>query len=285
MVTILMPLPARDFDPSEAAVTWQVLRGAGHTVVFATESGRVAQGDLIMYTGRGLDPWGRYPYVRRVLLVGLFLRADRRGRAAYRNMVQSEEFQNPITWSAIAAQDFGGIVLTGGHRARGMRAYVESVMLQHIIADFFAAMKPVAAICHGVLLVARSKRSDGQSVLSGYKTTTLTWDQESLADRIAHVVRWWDPGYYRTYTESAVEPKGYMSVEQEVVRALAHVSDFLRVPRSAAHYLRKTLGLFRDTPTDNRPAWIVKDRNYVSARWPGDVHTFAKTFESMLPEV
>ena len=36
---VLMPLPERDFDPTEAAVTWKVLRDAGHTVRFATPKG------------------------------------------------------------------------------------------------------------------------------------------------------------------------------------------------------------------------------------------------------
>ena len=40
MVTVLMPLPAADFDPTEVAVTWQVLSAAGHDVVFATPSGQ-----------------------------------------------------------------------------------------------------------------------------------------------------------------------------------------------------------------------------------------------------
>jgi putative intracellular protease/amidase len=42
--------------------------------------------------------------------------------------------------------------------------------------------------------------------------------------------------------------------------------------------------LFRDTPTDARAAFVVRDGNYVSARWPGDVHTFARTFAAMLAE-
>jgi len=28
----------------------------------------------------------------------------------------------------------------------------------------------------------------------------------------------------------------------------------------------------------------VRDGNYLSARWPGDVHTFARTFAEMLAE-
>jgi hypothetical protein len=30
------------------------------------------------------------------------------------------------------------------------------------------------------------------------------------------------------------------------------------------------------------PAFVVQDRNYVSARWPGDAYTFAKTFARLL---
>jgi hypothetical protein len=39
MARVLVLLPARDFDPSEAAVCWRVLVGAGHAVHFATPDG------------------------------------------------------------------------------------------------------------------------------------------------------------------------------------------------------------------------------------------------------
>ena len=55
MATVLIPIPDRDFDPTEVAVSWQVLTGHGHDVVFATESGRSAVADDIMVSGRGLD--------------------------------------------------------------------------------------------------------------------------------------------------------------------------------------------------------------------------------------
>jgi hypothetical protein len=29
---------------------------------------------------------------------------------------------------------------------------------------------------------------------------------------------------------------------------------------------------------------VVRDGNYVSARWPGDAHTFAKTFAAVLAD-
>jgi hypothetical protein len=36
MARVLMLLLARDFDPSEAAISWTVLVNAGHAVLFAT---------------------------------------------------------------------------------------------------------------------------------------------------------------------------------------------------------------------------------------------------------
>jgi hypothetical protein len=73
-----------------------------------------------------------------------------------------------------------------------------------------------------------------------------------------------------------------MSVQQEVTRALARPEDFVDVPATDPDYRRKTSGLKRDSLDDPGPAFVVRDRNYVSARWPGDAHTFAKTFAGML---
>jgi putative intracellular protease/amidase len=50
---VLFLLPARDFDPSEAAVSWRVLVNAGHVVEFASPDGRPAVADDIMLTGEG----------------------------------------------------------------------------------------------------------------------------------------------------------------------------------------------------------------------------------------
>jgi putative intracellular protease/amidase len=166
-----------------------------------------------------------------------------------------------------------------------MRAYLESEIVQGHVASFFDEEKPVAAICHGVLLAARSiSKHTGRSVLWGYQTTALTWAFENSAWLVARVTRFWDPNYYRTYPEQSGQPKGFMSVQQEVTRALARPEDFRDVPRTDPNYRRKTSGLVRDTRDDETPAFVVRDRNYVSARWPGDAHTFAKTFADMLQE-
>jgi putative intracellular protease/amidase len=164
-----------------------------------------------------------------------------------------------------------------------MREYLESGVLQEVVARFFAADKPVGAICHGVLLAARSRAADSdRSVLYGRRTTALTWTLEKSAWSLARVSRLWDPDYYRTYRESSGQPRGYMSVQQEVTRVLAQPDDFLDVPVDVAHASRKRSGLARDRIDDDTPAFVVRDGNYVSARWPGDVHTFARTFAQLL---
>jgi putative intracellular protease/amidase len=200
-------------------------------------------------------------------------------------MTADRNYGVPLRWVAVEASAFDALLLPGGHRSRGMREYLESETLQLIVVDFFDAQKPVAAICHGVLLAARSiSKRTGRSVLHGYRTTALTWALERSAWDVSRVTRFWDPNYYRTYLEQAGQPEGFMSVQQEVTRALAEPADFVDVPKNDPHYRRKTSGLQRDSLKDASPAFVVSYRNYVSARWPGDAYTFAKTFSDMLKQ-
>jgi len=130
-------------------------------VVFATPSGNVARADPRMVTGEGLG------------IFAALMRADDNGRSAYEEMRESEEFRHPISYDDIRPETLDGIILPGGH-AKGMREYLESNGLQSVVATFFARNQPLGAICHGVLLAARSHRTDGRSVLHGKRTTALT---------------------------------------------------------------------------------------------------------------
>jgi putative intracellular protease/amidase len=283
VATVLIPIPQLDFDPTEVAVSWRVLTRFGHQVRFATPTGLPSQGDDIMLTGRGLDPWGFVPGLRALVVVGRVLRADGNGRQAYAAMVQTPEFRRPLRWRDIKVADFDGLLLPGGHRARGMRPFLESSTLQGIVVDAFRRQKSVAAICHGVLLAARSlDPATGRSVLYGRRTTALTWSLERRAWRLARATRFWDPDYYRTYKELPHQPDGYMSVQQEVTRALARPEDFCDVAAETADAAIKSSGRARDGCDDERPAFVVEDGSYISARWPGDVHTFAKRFAAAL---
>jgi protease I len=130
MATVLIPLPSYDFDPTEAAVPWRVLRARGHRMVFATPDGRPGEADPKMVTGAGLG------------VLAPFLKADAAGRAAYQAMTQAPEFVRPIAYAEIATADADALLLPGGH-APGMRPYLESPMLQALVAEFFAREKPV----------------------------------------------------------------------------------------------------------------------------------------------
>ncbi|MFA5938882.1 MAG: type 1 glutamine amidotransferase domain-containing protein [Sinimarinibacterium sp.] len=282
-VNVVIPIPSHDFDPSETAVSWKVLRDRGHVVRFATPDGQPGAADPVMLSGEGLDPWGFVPGLRRLRLIGLTLRANADARRAYAEMIRSGEFLQPLRHADLRVADFDGLLLPGGH-AKGMRPYLESAVLQRFVGAFFDSGKPVAAICHGVLLAARatSPRS-GRSALHGRRTTALTWALEKSAWSLTRFfARFWDPDYYRTYAEAPDQPAGYMSVQAEVTRALARAEDFADVPAGSPHHFTKSSGLFRDSADNERPAWVVRDGNYVSARWPGDVHRFAKVFCEVL---
>lgn len=247
MARILMPLPSTDFDPTESAVPWRLLKQHGHEFVFATPDAKSAVTDKRMIDGNGLG------------LLRPFLMADKNARTAYAEMQQSPEFLSPLSHENIDIKSFDAILLPGGH-AQGMKPYLESSRLQNCIAEHFSSGKPTAAICHGVVLAARSRDSNGKSILHGFKTTALLQKQEMLAWQLT---RAWLGNYYRTYDQS---------VQAEVTAALAIHSDFIEGP----------MPLTRDTENNLKPGFVVRDRHYLSARWPGDAHTLAHELQKML---
>lgn len=239
--TVVMPLPHEGFDPTEAAVPWQQLTAFGATLVFATPDGKVAAADERMLTGEGL---GRY--AER-------LRADANARAAYERMRVSGDFTNPRPWTELRAADYDALLLPGGH-AKGMKGYLESSALQAFVGEFFASGRPVGAICHGVVLAARSKLpGSGQSPLLGRTTTALPRRMEKLAWQLTRKKL---GDYYRTYPTY---------VQDEVAAAVG----------AAGKYEVGPGGFRRDSPEDLGPGFVVVDGSYVSARWPGDAHRFA----------
>ncbi|TVQ93780.1 MAG: hypothetical protein EA397_03705 [Deltaproteobacteria bacterium] len=245
---ILMPLPEQGFDPTESAIPWKVLTSLGHTIHFATPDGAPGRADDRMLTGRGLGPWA--PILRA--------RAD--ARALYATMETSPEFQAPRVLEEVTAEDFDAIVLTGGH-APGMKSYLESEPLLALVADHMHANRPLGAICHGVVVVARATR-DGVPVLRGRRTTALP---ESMERTAYHMTRLWLGRYYLTYDET---------VQAEVTRAVGPEGAFVLGPQS----------LLRDTPETLERGFTVRDGNYLSARWPGDAYRFSHEFHDLLQD-
>jgi putative intracellular protease/amidase len=245
---VLMPLPDRDFDVTEVAVPWRLLTAAGHEVVFATERGGAAP---------AADP--------RLIDGVLFgqLGAEPEPVAFYREMLKAPAYTAPVSWDAVDPATFDGLILAGGH-APGMRQYLGSVPLQEKVAAFWATGRPVGAICHGVLVLARATDpATGRSVLSGRTTTCLP----KYMERSAYLLTAWKLGrYYRTYPAY---------VQDEVVAALGESGTFQRGPRVLSA---------RGTATDDRPAYVLEDGTYVSARWPGDAYLFTKQFMARLEQ-
>lgn len=245
---VIFPLPRCDFDPTESAVPWRALLDAGHEVVFATPDGRPASADPRILTGRGFGPWRP------------FLRAGRHARALYAEMETSEPFRDPQRYDDLAPDDYDAIMLTGGH-APGMKEYLESTRVQELVAAHLCADKPVAAICHGVLVAARA-RIDGRSALHGRRTTALTKAQELSAYAMTRLSL---GNYYRTYPST---------VQDEVTRALASPDDFETGP-----FL-----LGREGPAHRDYGFTLRDRNYLSARYYGDAYKLADDFVAMLAQ-
>jgi putative intracellular protease/amidase len=237
--TVLCPLPDRDFDTTEVSVPWKLLGEAGHRVLFATEAGAKAACD---------------PLLLRGVIFGK-LGADPEPIQFYRELEKSPEFGKPTRWSDVNLDEVDALLLPGGH-AKGMRQYLGSEKLQALVLDVWQKGVPTAAICHGVLVLARARDADDKSPLHDVRTTCLP----GYMERLAYFSTFWLRGrYYRTY------PK---YVETEVKEALANpAAQFERGPT--------TIGP-RGTRHDDGPAFVVEDGRYVSARWPGDAYLFAK---------
>lgn len=243
-----MPLPDRDFDLTEVAVPWRLAGEAGHEVVFATEAG-----------AGGPEPAADPRLIDGVLFGRLGAAPE--PLAWYGELTADPNFRAPERWADLNAGDFDGLLLPGGH-APGMRQYLGSNILREKVTAFWATGRPVGAICHGVLVLARTPGPDtARSVLAGRTTTCLP----KYLERSGYLLTGWRLGrYYRTY-------RAY--VQDEVVDALGPDGEFVRGPRTLTA---------RGTRDDDTPAFVVEDGSYVSARWPGDAYLFAKTFLELL---
>ncbi|MFJ6728425.1 type 1 glutamine amidotransferase domain-containing protein [Streptomyces sp. NPDC091281] len=244
---ILFLLPTHDYDPTEAAVPWAALTAAGHEVRFATPEGHVAPADeRLTDTGFSwLSPW---------------LMTRRADLATYRRLTEDPRFRAPLPYREVDPAAVSALFVPGGH-APGVRSLLEDATAQGIVADAFARGIPVGAVCHGVLLLARTKDPlTGRSMLHGRRTTALT----SLLELTAwNLTRRTLGRYYRTYPTT---------VQQEVTAALAD-------PR---HFAAGPVLPVRDTAARPGRGFTVTDGSYVSARWPGDCHRLAADYLALV---
>ena len=186
-------------------------------------------------------------------IVASSLKCRLEGEAAYATMIAAPRYKKPLTWAKACAADFAALHFPGGH-APGMKPYCESGEVQRLAKEAFAAKQPVSAICHGVLPLARA------GVLKGRRTTALTHMMEEIAVRLTARAL---PGHYRTYA---------LSVEDEVRERIKPGGRFERG------------GLFPRYAGSKSPlaGFVLRDGNYLSARWPGDAWTLALRMNDLL---
>jgi protease I len=249
MKKVLIPLPSYGFDPTEVAIPWRLLSKAGFEIVFTTPAGTKASPDVRMLKGIDLGIWKS------------ILQARQDAVDACIEMQSSHSFSNPIKYEDVKEVYFDALLLPGGHD-KGVKEYLESKVLQALVVDFFIAQKPVGAICHGVVLAARSiDPESNKAVIHEYKTTSLLKSQELCG---YNLTRLWLSDYYLTYPD--------ISVEDEVKSVLSDHENFKKGPPP----------IFRDNYSKLKRGFFVKDRNYLSARWPGDAYNFSFEFIKMV---
>lgn len=182
--------------------------------------------------------------------------------ALYKTMAASPEFLKPLSWSSpdFSLEPYNLVFLPGGHE-KGVRQLIDSpIMARHLASYFPQTLKPssksVAAVCHGVMVLANAKlpadagEHAGKSVIHACATTALPAKFEQTA--------YWGTraflgDYYKTYGA------GSEDVEESVSKVLD----------DPEKQWKGSIGM--------RP-WVIEDDkyNYISARFPGDVETMAE---------
>lgn len=233
---VLIPLPDRGFDPTEVAVPWSILLHAGHDVVFASESG-------------GARPEADALTLGGPLPKGLLASAEAKER--YQELLASPAFGSPLSWADVQPDRYDAVVLPGGH-APEMRPLLESDVLRQKLAAFWSLGRPVGAICHGVLALARTRGPGGKSLLFGRRTTGLT----KMMEVAAYAMTFMKHGrHYRTYD-------AYL--EDEVKSLLEDAAHFERGPLVLSAVPRPEHG------------FALENGHYVSSRFPGDAWVFGR---------
>ncbi|KAI8961889.1 class I glutamine amidotransferase-like protein [Daldinia sp. FL1419] len=244
---VLIMMADYGHDPTETAVPYTAFKKAGYEVYFSTEN-------------------GKHPWCDKKMLEGFtqkLLGAKKEVVNMYKLMATSQEMCHPIPWSTpgFSLDSFDLVLFPGGHE-KGVKQIIESPIVHKLVLDYFPktkkpSKKVIAAVCHGVMVLAESKDANGRSVIRDCITTALPAKFEQAAYWGTRAIL---GDYYKTYGH------GSDDVEKSIKKVLANPAQF-----------KASL---------NPGPFTVEDEqyNYISARYPGDAELFAeeiiKLFES-----
>ncbi len=96
-----------------------------------------------------------------------------------------ESLANTLPLSAVSAADFDAIFYPGGHGP--LWDLAEDQTSVTLIEAFYAAGKPVSAVCHAPAVFRHAKGSEGRPLVSGKRVTGFT-DAEEEAVGLSEVV-------------------------------------------------------------------------------------------------
>ena len=179
-----------------------------------------------------------YRGLRGKKFLGLMLRANAQARAAYARHAKMPRVSWSLAGTSTCKVDEYDALRAAGRPlgARHARNTSRTLHLQGFVGDFFDAGKPVAAICHGVVLAARSlSKRTGKSVCTGRKRRRSPGSSEKSA--------WSMMKFLRAHLGPGLLPHLYRGGRES--RRASAVSR----PRSAGRWRRPMISwTFREAP-------------------------------------
>ena len=130
----------------------------------------------------------------------------------------SASFKQPHSWTepSFTLEPYDLVFLPGGHE-KGVRQIIDSLRVHELLASYFPktekpSAKSLAAICHGVQVLAAASKADGTSVMHDCRTTALPHFMEQS---IFHATRIFLGDYYKVSLSENLNQKYYGYLRSE----------------------------------------------------------------------
>ncbi len=88
--------------------------------------------------------------------------------------------ENTRALAEVNPADYAAVFVAGGQGP--MVTMIDDSALHRFIADFYAAGKPVAVVCHGTCILLKVRRADGELLVQGKTWTGFANTEEDFAD-------------------------------------------------------------------------------------------------------